>query len=81
MERTKHVILDFIAIFTPALLVLASQLEELNSFRGVAWPTVAAAAVGSLVTWARTAPGGLRPAPPEFVPLNRFLDDKTGRAG
>lgn len=70
MDRAKAVLADLIAIFTPAILVVATQLENLESFKGVQWASVAAAALGAIVTWARTATGGLRSEPTKPVKFN-----------
>lgn len=59
MDRFKHVVVDVLAIFAPALTVLATQLEGAG-FTGVSWATVVAAALGGLIAWSRTSDGGLR---------------------
>lgn len=49
---------DIVAVFAGALLVLASQLDETGW--AVNWPPVLAAAIGSIIAWSRSAPGGFR---------------------
>lgn len=53
---------DVVAIFSGALLVLATQLES-SGFAGIAWAPVVAAAIGSVIAWSRIGVGGLRKDP------------------
>jgi hypothetical protein len=53
---------DLVAIFSGALLVLATQLEN-GGFVGIAWAPVVAASIGSVIAWSRIGVGGFRKDP------------------